>query len=695
MIIFGVAVNKNIYLIAIMLSFALLLSVHAASLNGYLSTYLPNSLISNSSFYKQSFNSNSYVVMQLPGANNRFLINSNASSNYTFVTDPLIINNVLTPFIDARAYPSAATLNSLNSSIREYMQYSHANLSDCLQETGLNANTCTFQNNCVSCQSIPVCKKVLDAIGGVNSTFGLGIMNISIQYGILNNSYKGFESTLSSINKNNAGTVVSQLYTITQNLSTVQNEFDENPVFPPPFGTSFADCNSGGNPFNQPWYCTAVGYCYSVPFNTTKLSNIQGTLSTLEASLPSQAGLASISANSTALATSYLNAYTEQKNGNSFNSMISALTPQYNLIVNNSQTLLLKYNNASLGSSIQTLIIEFKAIQKLGVNQSIGVANKTLTALIANSTSIYKNANATYYQLYGISQNNTGTILADQLSYEQVPSRLASLANQQQNINLELGSRINSTQIAAILPTAQSIRVESAVFVAPLTISYLIKEFDSSFIYSILSNSNSYAPSRIASAPLYAAIESFIIGMLVILVIYIITYFRIIRKGKMKNNKKMQTRWIIIFVALFIIVLIYTYATYAYASNANNFLPFNYFLNSVRTNSNVYIALNESAASNASIASCTNTLQSYLSKAGKTVQTIKLSNYSCVSGSNISVLGLNCYVDILSADKPVILISQSQNNELVYKGLYGTVLYAQGSVATGSQCTLASIFNNV
>jgi hypothetical protein len=183
--------------------------------------------------------------------------------------------------------------------------------------------------------------------------------------------------------------------------------------------------------------------------------------------------------------------------------------------------------------------------------------------------------------------------------------------------------------------------------------------------------------------------------MLVILVIYIITYFRIIRKGKMKNNKKMQTRWIIIFVALFIIVLIYTYATYAYASNANNFLPFNYFLNSVRTNSNVYIALNESAASNASIASCTNTLQSYLSKAGKTVQTIKLSNYSCVSGSNISVLGLNCYVDILSADKPVILISQSQNNELVYKGLYGTVLYAQGSVATGSQCTLASIFNNV
>jgi len=128
-----------------------------------------------------------------------------------------------------------------------------------------------------------------------------------------------------------------------------------------------------------------------------------------------------------------------------------------------------------------------------------------------------------------------------------------------------------------------------------------------------------------------------------------------------------------------------------YAIGANNFLPFNYFMNTLKASPTAYIALNGSAITNASISQCITAIQTQLASSGKSVQTIQLKNYSCVSGSNISILGINCYTDILNSDKPVVFISQSQQNNIVYKGLYGTVLYASGNVTSGNACTLRTL----
>jgi hypothetical protein len=219
----------------------------------------------------------------------------------------------------------------------------------------------------------------------------------------------------------------------------------------------------------------------------------------------------------------------------------------------------------------------------------------------------------------------------------------------------------------------------------------MIKALDAPFIGSLLAGSSSPAPQLISTAPLYAAVESLIIGVLLIIVIFIITYIRVIRKGKLKGNKKKQRTWTIIFVVLVALVLIYTYATYAYASNANIFLPFNYYVNTMKASASAYIALNGSAASNPSILSCANATQGYLASAGKSVQLVKLTNYSCIAGGNI---GLSCYNDMLGSGKPVIFMSQAQQDQIVYKGLYGTVLYASGNASSGSSCLLGTLFKN-
>lgn len=686
---------KAVYLIAMMFAFAMLYSAHAASisssLNAFVSTYVPNSVVSNSSFYNQTLNGNSYLIMQIPG-NQNYVVIQNSSAGYSFVTNVTTIEDILSPFLFSKYYPSASTLNSLNSTMRQYMDYSALNLTDCVIETGIDSNACTLANNCFACESVPVCREVLNSVGGVDSPFGYGIINFSNQYDILNSSYKEYFTALASLNSTNAGSVAQKLSTITANISAVQANMDNNPIFPPPINQNFQSCNAGGNPLTQPWYCTAVGYCFAIPFNVTALDKIEGTVATLTSSLPSPARIAAISENSSATSSSYIGAHLTSVNGVAFTAMLARLLPQYNSIVTSSNTLLARYDNSTLNASVQILEAKFNSVVSAGVNQSVSAANVTLSSSIANATKTYNSANAVYSQVYAVSQNNTKELLADQLSYNPVPSQLASIANEQQNINAKLMGRINSNTIAAILPSVQSIKMQSMLFVAPFTFGYLIKQVDSSFINALLSGANSYAPARVAMAPTYAALESLLIGLLVILVIYLISHFRS-RKDKSRNSKKMHENKLL-FVVLIVLVLIYAYATYAFAQNANTFLPFNYFLNAVKASPTVYVALNGSASTNGSIASCVTTIDTYLAKVNKSVQTIDLRNYSCVSGNNISTLGLNCYVNVLASDKPVILISQSQNNMITYKGLYGTVLYASGSAVEGNSCTLSSLFRN-
>ncbi|MGI0100515.1 MAG: hypothetical protein ACREBH_02240, partial [Candidatus Micrarchaeaceae archaeon] len=387
-------------------------------------------------------------------------------------------------------------------------------------------------------------------------------------------------------------------------------------------------------------------------------------------------------------------AYLSTENGASYNQLISSLTPKINGIENISNKLLARYDNATLRASLSSLENQFTIVKSAGVNQTISISNATLQGLLANATESYDRANSSYNQIYGISQNNTAALLADQLSYPQIPTKLAVLANEQQQINTKLDSGISSNDIGALLPKAQDIKIESTLFIAPLTVAYTVKLLDTPFIDAMLASSNAYIPQKIASAPMYAALQTLIIDLLVILVVFIITYLRVIKKGKLKNNKMARNVWIAVFVVLIILALVDTYGTYAYAQQGNSFLPFNYFMNSVKASNTAYIALNGSAATNPSTAQCASTIEGYLN-ASKSVKIIKLENYSCVSGGNISVLGIGCYNNILASGDPVIFISQSGQSNITYKGLYGTVLYANGNVTYGKYCTLGTLFRNV
>ena len=142
-----------------------------SGLTAYLSNYIPNATISGSTFFgNQVVNGNSYVIMKLPGSSN-YIVITNQSSKYSIITNTSTIQGVLTPFLVVNYRPSAATISYLNSTMSAYEAYASANLTNCLQATGIydpmtktsyvcNATiTSTTITNCLqnTCDAVPIC----------------------------------------------------------------------------------------------------------------------------------------------------------------------------------------------------------------------------------------------------------------------------------------------------------------------------------------------------------------------------------------------------------------------------------------------------------------------------------------------------------------------------------------------------------
>ncbi|MCL5093023.1 MAG: hypothetical protein M1128_00975, partial [Candidatus Marsarchaeota archaeon] len=77
----------------------------------------------------------------------------------------------------------------------------------------------------------------------------------------------------------------------------------------------------------------------------------------------------------------------------------------------------------------------------------------------------------------------------------------------------------------------------------------------------------------------------------------------------------------------------------------------------------------------------------------KKVSVVSLDNYSCtIANSTASIDGSACYNRILGSNEPMVLLSPGSNSSIVYRGMYGTVLYANGQAASNASCYLNKIF---
>jgi hypothetical protein len=664
----------------------------------FLSYNVPKSIIYNSTYLNQSIGASTYSLMLL--RNGSFIVTNTTASNYHFIINNNTAAYALAPYIFYKYYPNSTDLAYLTSLMQLYRKQIQPALQDCLNETGLNRYLCKPTDSvayCLqnSCSTVPNCNRAIkdQSAAGESAIVG-GLLNFSYEYQSFNSTYYQYLSTATTINRTNVGVVLPALSTLADQMASESTALTaQNPIFPLPqayVGTAGNVC--GANPgYGSPWYCFALGFCEFLTFNQTTIGTLQGELTTLQALPLNNASIQKYGKASASLAYSYYWPVEQKREAIALGAFLNATTKPYRALAANLSFVSSRYKNASVSNALINLVSTYNSIVTAGGGQNFTNASQRLSKTIANATVVYQTDAVPYLRVYNTAFNNTAMLTVKQLDYSPVPYQVAFLATQQADLNYQLNGQINSITLATLAPEVQSVSSQVSSILPVFSLGVLTKEIYGGAINALLYNPVAVAnPANPASAA-YVALFAFAEGIIVFLLVYFLTYHRLNRKGRIQKHPKAMRAWMLLFGGLFALVIIYTVSAYAIAGGANTFLPASSFISSLGGSSRAYIMVNSTVASSTSISQCTNALQTELAAAGKnvTLETYT-ANYSCKIGS---VNGPGCFGSMLSSGTPTVVITGGGSSPSIisYYGLYGTALFAGGSLVMGQSCELATI----
>lgn len=661
-----------------------------------------NYTVDNSTYKNLTLGKDTYIMMFLNGSQGNFtFINTTNKENYSLVLNFSTAYALTRPYLIAKYYPSNSTIANLTSYMKDFRASSQAPINDCLTETGLSINLCTTGDNvttCLakSCQQIPVCTDVLRGVG-IPSPFASGIYNFSLQYLNYNYSVNSYLKFSRSINQNNVGSNLQQMQSLVSSISNLAGSIGLNPVFPPPTNISAQDessiCGQYGTS-GGPWYCYAVGFCEYTSFNYTYLNASQGVLTNLLSEPITNSTIQSITQQAVKNAYYYWSPAVNITENATFNAFLKTELPKYNALVVNMSFVASHYSNATLASYLSTLLGTYNSIIAAGPSQNITAANATLSAAIANGTKIYTTASAKYLPVYYAAYNNTLAILRVQLDYQNVPYAISNLAAQQADINAQLQGQVNESQLATINSKVDLLSQQVSGISGPLSFTALVRAYDvppAQYLAAKLTTPTTPLQSVMGLTTIIMGILAFIEGIIVILIVYMLTYFRLSHKHKLNMRPGVKTAWTLLFSVLVILAAIYAFAIYAYGQNANTFVPIDGFLSTIKAAPTAYILVNSTIANNASVIQCVASLKNTLSGRGTTVYAVPFYNTTCVLPPSSTKSTSTCLKQIADSGLPTVIINGGANLSVVYKGAYGDTLYASTSAANGASCILNAL----
>ena len=662
------------------------------TLSSFFGTYMNVNSLSGASYANSTVSGHSYSIVSV-NSSSTIIVNT-SGAKYSFVLNSTTAAAVLGPYYLALYVPSSSVLQSLNSSIRSFQSSSQASLNDCFIETGLQSYLCNSGdslNTCMqkSCQSVPVCNKVLNKFG-VPSSFADGIYNFSVQYYELNGSYRQFYSALSKINSTNYGAQMAALQSIEGNISHISSTMYENPIFPAPSSYSInyisSVCNQYGS-FGGPWYCYAVGFCFPPSFNSTKLSNVNSAISNVLSNPVTSSSIGAKASADVSAAEALYEPVVGKALTAQFNTMINQTQARYTSLVANLTFLSERFSNASLETGLGDLVNGYQSVKGKGTNQNLSYAANQLGMLIDNASALYTRVSSQYLPAYNLAYNNSALILAKELDFQGTPPQpLTALAFQQAKLNQELNSKLNYSQLSGLQTQLQAVHTQAVGMGSPLSLGGLMQSSYGGLLSSLLGTGAALQSSE-SSAPAYAAAIAIAEGLVVMAIIYLATYFRLKRKHRLKFTPSVRRAWRNLFILVFILVLVYAGATYSVAQGASTFLPLEQYVSGMRSAGYAYVLVNNTIASNTSVQQCVAALKSAAASSGLTLYVLNFTQaYSCRLNSTVS--GVQCSSKIVGSYYPTIVIDNSSGSSLVYHGLYGRVLYASGSAAEGAACPL-------
>ncbi len=685
----------------------------SAAFTNYIAIYIPNSVIANSLVVNVSAAGNTYSLIEINKSsyNNIVIINTTGGS-YSFIENNATAFVALRNYLISTYFPNSTTINELSNELAQYQTSAAFNLNLCLESTGLNNYLCTTKdtvNGCMAltCRSVPLCggsPKGLTSLLNTPGPYNVSIYNFSLQYGQLNSTYIQFKSTVNAITQQNVGTSITTLQSDVSTLAELAAKMPISAIMPLPSNITVnqqqAQCPQYVPPAG-PWWCYAGGYCPAPGFNSIVLGHMSTTIDALAALPLTNSSIQAVSSQAAANGAYWYEPEDTRNDTIHYGIFINSTMPSYNALTTNMSIVISRYGNSVLIQSLSTFKAGYTALVTGGIDQNFTNATIKFNQLSSNTVTVYRSASAIYTPVLQQAQNATAHILVVELDYAPgtMPYQVANLANQQANINLELQKQVNDSQLASIKTQIANLSKQAMSLSAPFSLAALDKQTKGGILTSLLSGTGNPYPSVLNStASLIDPLITFVIGLVIVAIIYFATYHRLASKKRINITPRVKRAWMLLFALLIIIVLIATFVSYSNAQSASQFLPVGLFLGNAQSAATTYIFVNKSIATNAQLQSCLSSMKSTLAGLNKVMQQINITRSAghrgCV-GTFKNQTGTQCYDKIVASGAPAVVIDNLSTNQIVHEGLYGSVLYADGSAVMGSYCPLNEIFKTV
>ncbi|MEM3555862.1 MAG: hypothetical protein QXF56_04050 [Candidatus Micrarchaeia archaeon] len=166
--------------------------------------------------------------------NNTYTFLLNLSDRIYFVESQQQIDSILREYYAKTAYPTKAELDALNQSFQMFLLSRGTAELDCRMLTGLAKPdgsphlTCTKENNCQSCRTVPVCKDYMDhtltSPDPMSSPLAKAVERMSYDFVIIYGNITLFDNNLAN---SISGDVSSSLIAIKQSLNAIKTAVED------------------------------------------------------------------------------------------------------------------------------------------------------------------------------------------------------------------------------------------------------------------------------------------------------------------------------------------------------------------------------------------------------------------------------------------------------------------------------------
>lgn len=616
-----------------------------------------------------------------------FLVNA-SSSPYSIVLNSTSIYQVVGNYTINKSIASY-NFTKLRDAMRSYIGSGASNLNFCLDITGLSTGlTCTLGNYCASCQAVPHCAQALNAFGGPSQPFGLGIMqlgNLSVQ---LNSSVASFYAATNGVNSSNILQKRAQISAAYANISSVTHSIPIDSVFPAPSNVTsnmVAGCVNYANVSRAPWYCKMADYCDAVSYNYTALAGVQLLMNGLGSLSLSGAQLQAYSANVSARETGYIGPVLSSQRKAQLDAMLAVAAPNYGFLVNGTASLLSHVNDSSLSSMLVALESGYRNATANYLSENFSKVNQTLGMQYSALSTYYVSLNKSYGAALSFARNNTAKLLELQIDDNQLSGQLASAALLQAKVNAELTGQNGVSNVSSVASQAKHV----AAILAPYSVYSpslveLARWADGGFIQGMASALGTGYGSSVALAPLFGALLSLIIGVVILAALFVFRSY-MVAKRRIVHNERTRHNWRNVMLLVSALVALYFIFTYALLAYANSAAPFGAFSSAYASAGSVVVALNNTPSPSMSQYTCASRLSVAIAAGGKKPVVATFANGICKVGNTTSTVG-DCMNYYSAHGVPMIVLTNSNQGSVSLYSLYGTVLDLSGNESVMNAC---------